>query len=96
MSEENKSETTITLDEKINMDNIDKLFLQFSDVDSKVVKQVIIDAEDVEDIDFVGLQTIVSFLKTMENANISVEWDNLPIAIYQAATDIGFCEHLNL
>lgn len=96
MSEDANQEVTITLEESINLDNIDALHSLLIGVNPSNTKKVTIDADDLEDIDFIGMQLLVSFIKKMQSLDVKTEWDNIPIPLFQAATDLDFCDSLCL
>lgn len=96
MSDNVEQSVAITLDEKISIENIDQLHEKLLAIDPLQIKKVTLDVGDVEDVDFVGLQTILSFMKKMDESKVSVEWKNLSIPLYEAAIDIDFCEQLRL
>ncbi len=87
-------EVCIRLDESITSENIELLYKALLSVDSAQVKKVTLDADDVEEADFSALQLLVSFIQKMKGADVKVKWDNIPIPVFQSATDLNLCKPL--
>jgi len=88
--------TTIKLDSKIALSTIGSLYENVSKAVNKKVSTIIIDAEDCDEIDFSGMQVLVSLVKTADAKDIEISWENLPIVVYQAAADLDLSIALRL
>ena len=89
---EAEKDITITLEENIDTDNIDQLHTALKSALSPATESVTLDAEDLETIDFSGLQLFAAFIATTNASSIKVSWENIPIPLFEAATDLDMCE----
>ena len=87
---------TIKLESKIALANINSLYEMVNKAMSKKVSTIVIDAEDCDEIDFSGMQVLMSLVKTAEAKDIEISWENLPIVVYQAAADLDLSNSLGL
>ena len=87
---------TIPLRDRITLDNVHQLHKTLVSFDLAQHKTITIDADDLIDIDFSGLQVLLAFIKEANLVGASVSWDNIPIELYQIAAELDFCDHLKL
>lgn len=90
------SELTLPLPESIDIDNFDELRCQWSDIAWGSVERITLDAEDLEDICFQGLQLLSSLNKTCSEKNVQMIWENIPIPLFQISEELGMSDALGL
>ncbi len=103
MAEENKVENdtgeaageTVVLDEDMSIVQVAR-FRQtlLSSIDSG--KDIVIDAEKVEEIDAAGLQLLLAFVKAVKNAGRSVQWQSPSAEMLSAIDELAMAESLDL
>lgn len=87
---------TITLPQKICIDQLADLHKQLDAIELPDVKQVCVDAIDLEEIDFAGLQVLASLKRKLSEGSMKLGWENIPISMFEAAVTLDFCAELEM
>ena len=92
------SEETINfhLGEKIAFTNIADVYEKLKSIDFSKAKNVELDAEDLEELDLMGLQMLMAFIGKVQKQGAAISWENPTIELFEAATDLGFNAALKL
>lgn len=62
-------------------------------LDSK--QPVVLRASDITQVDMAGLQLLLAFITTLDQAKINYSWDEVSPELRHAATIMGLSEHLH-
>lgn len=94
--EGSQTEVTLTLDAAVDMGTIAKLHEKIALLPWDELEKIILDAEDLDEIDFVGVQLFCSLKKSCDTREISMEWENIPIPLFQATEELNLSKAIGM